>query len=433
MKAKKLTMYKTTTVANIMAALMLVFVSSCTKLDFYPHTSVAPETVSERDMDALLNGMYNAVQNDQGRESYIMFDLVGGNLIGASGGSELAFIRNIMRTDYNLVNNNWSGLYQSLYQVNNVLNIMTSQPESDKRTRMEGTAHFFRAYIYYNLVTRWGDVPLILENTTERVPRDPASDVWRQIEADLAIAMEKAPVFEGDYYYVSQQAAKALLARVLIGQNKLTEAAQVAEELISTESFSLDRFDKIFRHTENNEEIFSFKNLTEESSITLSTLFYTYAHDVSGSYVYKPTDAVMNLFEEGDNRKDMSIATLSALNVINKYPSGQTGTDPVPIIRLGEMYLIAAEGKGLAGLSRLNELRVARDLPAINPSSETAYQDAVALERRRELLAEGFRWFDLVRTGKAVEELGIEEYRMKFPIPDYEREVNPNLTQNEGY
>ncbi|QNL48073.1 RagB/SusD family nutrient uptake outer membrane protein [Olivibacter sp. SDN3] len=428
-----LIMYNTTAISNIMAALVLVFVSSCTKLDFYPHTSVAPETVSERDMDALLNGMYNAVQNNQGRESYIMFDLVGGNLIGGSGGSELPFIRNIMRTDYNLVNNNWSGLYRSLYQVNNVLEIMATLPESDKRVRIEGTAHFFRAYVYYNLVTRWGDVPLILENTTERVSRDLSSAVWSQIETDIAIAMEKTPVFEDDYYYVSQQAAKALLARVLIGQNKMAEAAQIAEELIGTQTFSLDRFDKIFRHQDNNEEIFSFKNLTEESNITLSTLFYTYAHDVSGSYVYKPTEAVMNLFEEEDNRRDMSIATVSSLNVINKYPSGQTGTDPIPIIRLAEMYLIAAEAKGLAGLPLLNELRAARNLPAINPSNESEYQEAVALERRRELLAEGFRWFDLVRTGKAVEELGIEDYRTKFPIPDYEREVNPNLTQNEGY
>src|SRR5690606_22149987 len=135
-------MYQKTAITNILAVLMLVFISSCTKLDFYPHTSVAPESVSERDMDALLNGLYNAVQNNQGRESYIMFDLVGGNLIGSSGGSELAFIRNIMRTDYNLVNNNWSGLYRALYQVNNVLSIMADQPLSDKRERIEGVAHF---------------------------------------------------------------------------------------------------------------------------------------------------------------------------------------------------------------------------------------------------------------------------------------------------
>jgi SusD family. len=69
----------------------------------------------------------------------------------------------------------------------------------------------------------------------------------------------------------------------------------------------------------------------------------------------------------------------------------------------------------------------------VSPANPEEYQEMVALERRRELLAEGFRWFDLVRTGKAVSELGIEPFRTKFPIPDYERLVNPNLTQNIGY
>src|SRR5690606_17581364 len=142
---------------NILAMLVLGFLASCTKLDFYPHTSVAPESVSERDMDALLQGMYNAVQNNQGRESYIMFDLVGGNLIPASGGSGLACIRNIMRTDYTLVNNTWSGLYRALYQANNVLRTMAGPPAPDKREHIEGLAQFLRAYIYCHLVTRWGD------------------------------------------------------------------------------------------------------------------------------------------------------------------------------------------------------------------------------------------------------------------------------------
>jgi hypothetical protein len=97
------------------------------------------------------------------------------------------------------------------------------------------------------------------------------------------------------------------------------------------------------------------------------------------------------------------------------------------------MYLISAEARGLAGLNRLNQLRAARNLPTLNLTDETDYQAAIALERRREFLAEGYRWFDLVRTGKAVETLGIEDYRVKFPIPDYEREVNPALSQNVGY
>jgi hypothetical protein len=414
-----------------------IVLAGCTKLDFYPHSSVSPESVSEKDLDPLLHGMYNAVQNFPGRESYIMYDLVGGNLISSGGGNVLAFINNILRTDYAMVGNNWDGYYRALYQVNNVLQVLERLPDSDKKTKIAGVAHFFRAYIYYNLTTRWGDVPLLRVNTTEKPFRTDQAEVWKFIEEDLLAAMEKAPTFSGDlksnFYYVSREAAQALMARVKLAQGKNEEAAEYAENVINSGLFQLDSFEKIFRKQGNREVIFAFENLTEESSITLSTLFYTYAHPVKGSYVYKPTDDVMNMYEPDDNRKAMSIDTYSSLNVINKYPSGQAGTDPVVIVRLGEMYLISAEAQGLNGLDRLNELRSARNLGPVSPANPEEYQEMVALERRRELLAEGFRWFDLVRTGKAVSELGIEPFRTKFPIPDYERLVNPNLTQNIGY
>lgn len=411
--------------------------TGCTKLDFYPHSAASPDNVSEKDLDPLLKGMYNAAQNFPGRESYIMYDLVGGNLTTASGGNTLAFINNILRTDYSLVRQDWNGYFRALYQVNNVLQILEKMPDSDKKTQVAGVAHFLRAHIYYNLTTRWGDVPLIKVTTSELVSRTAQAEVWQFIEEELTAAMTQAPALiaglNGDYYLASREAAQALMARVKLAQGKKSEAAEYAERIINSGLFQLDRFEKIFRKQDNREVIFAFESLTEESSITLSTLFYTYSHPVKGSYVYKPTDEVMNLYEAGDNRKAMSIDTYTNLNVINKYPSGQAGTDPVIIVRLAEMYLISAEAQGLNGLNRLNQLRAARNLSALNPSNVEEYEQAVALERRRELLAEGFRWYDLVRTGKAVSELGIEWFRQKFPIPDYERLVNENLGQNDGY
>lgn len=411
--------------------------TGCTKLDFYPHSSASPDNVSEKDLDPLMKGMYSAVQNYPGRESYIMYDLVGGNLTTASGGNVLAFIKNIMRTDYSLVRQDWNGYFRALYQVNNVLQILEKMPDSEKKIRVAGVAHFLRGYIYYNLTTRWGDVPLIKASTSELVSRTAQAEVWQFIEEELLAAITQAPSFttdlNGDYYFASGEAAQALMARVKLAQGKKSEAAEYAEKLITSGLFQLDRFEKIFRKQDNKEVIFAFENLTEESSITLSTLFYTYSHPVKGSYVYKPTDEVMNMYEAGDNRRAMSIDTYTNLDVINKYPSGQAGTDPVIIVRLAEMYLISAEAQGLAGLNRLNELRAARNLPALNIVNEGEYEQAVALERRRELLAEGFRWYDLVRTGKAVDALGIEPFRQKFPIPDYERLVNENLGQNDGY
>jgi hypothetical protein len=97
------------------------------------------------------------------------------------------------------------------------------------------------------------------------------------------------------------------------------------------------------------------------------------------------------------------------------------------------MYLISAEAQGFAGLNRLNELRRFRGLPDITPADEASYRDAVMLERRKELLAEGFRWFDLVRWGKAQSVLGLSNMQLKFPIPEDELVLNNLLTQNPGY
>lgn len=414
---------------------------SCTKkLDLYPHSAVSTDNLTENDIEALLNGTYNRVQNSPGRESYIFFDLIGGNLINTSqagGGNVNLFIDNILRPEYSLIGNAWDGYFRALYQVNSLLQGAAQLPDSERKEEILGLGHFFRGYIYYNLVTRWGGVPILRENTQEKLPRDPEAEVWAFIEEELQAAIAAVPTFsagnKGDFYFVSREAAQALMARVKLAQGKKTEAAALAEGLIQSDDFTLDAFSKIFRRQDNREVIFAFKNLTEESSITISTLFYTYSHPEKGSYVYKPSDEAMNMYAANDNRKAYSVDTYSGLNVINKYPSGQTGTDPVVVVRLAEMYLISAEARGLAGLSRLNELRAARGLEAVNPSTEEQYLDLILEERRREFLAEGHYWYDLVRTGKAIEKLNLQPKQVRLPIPESELVLNELMEQNPDY
>lgn len=412
--------------------------ASCSKmLDVKSHSAVATNTLSEADVEAFLVGVYSRVQNAPGPQSYISFDIVGGNLINSgatSDGGLVTFISNVLRPENSLMSGAWNGYYSSLYQVNNLLETLNRIPASARKSEIEGIVHFFRGLIYYNLVTRFGGVPVLEQNTNAKVSRNSAAETWAFIEKELDIAIRQAPAYvTGKYYQVSAVAAKALMARVKLSQGKKPEAAVLAEEVINSGSFTLDAFEKIFRAQTNTEEIFSFRNLTIESSTNVSTLFYTYAHDVKGSYVYRPTQETMDLFSADDKRTAMSVQTFQGLRIINKYPSGQSGTDPLIIVRLGEMYLISAEAKGLAGLGRLNELRAVRGLGPVNPAGETAYLDAVLLERRKELLGEGFRWYDLVRTGKAVSELGIMEREVKFPLPMNELALNGKLEQNDDY
>ena len=421
---------------TIIILLTVAISVSCGKmLDLFPHSAVAPEAVTDSDVPQLRVGMYWRVQELPGRTSYIIEDMLGGNLTQKNSTSTIALINNILNAQSDIVTDAWQGAYKALYQVNNVYSIASRLPEGDLRNQVLGEACYFRAYIYIQLVTRWGDVPLLTENTVDDVPREKAEKVWEQILKDL----DKAISLLGDsksVYYVSQDAAKALKARALLFTGKKAEAALIAEELIAKPRYELDGFDKIFRGGGDKETIFAFKCATADgSNISLSNLFYSYNHPNKGSYVYMPAPDVMTLFEDGDTRKDITVTTLDGLNFINKYPSGQTGTDPFIVSRLAEMYLISAEAKGLeGGQGRLNELRSARGLAPVAPMTEAAFQNAVMLERRREFVGENIRFTDLVRTGRAVTELGIQEYQQLLPIPESELQNNSLLKpQNPNY
>lgn len=417
---------------EIISFITAILMLSCgNQLDIYPHSAVAPESITEKDLPALENGMYYCVQNYPPTQAWILDDIIGGTL-ATSTGNPLDLINLTLSPLNSVVANSWSGYYRALYQINNVLKITENLESSDIRNRVKGEAHYFRAFIYYCLVTRWGDVPLLKENTLELVSRDPKSLVWAFIEEELETAISLLGGSSG-YYYVSKDAAIALKARVMLSQNKMDEAKNAAETIING-SYKLDSFEKIFRKQQNTEVIFAFENLSEESNNNISSCFYTYAHPNKGSYLYRPTKAVMDMYETGDKRKDISIAIISGSDCVNKYPSGQTGTDPVVISRLSEMYLISAEAQGrVNGVDRLNELRNFRGLSDIYPATDDDFITAILQERKKELLGEGFMYFDLVRTGRAQSELGLLDHQLVLPIPGKELLLNPNLTPNKGY
>lgn len=421
----------------ILTASVVLMATGCAKfLDLEPSSAVSPSSVNTKDIAALRNGMYFKVQESPTTSSYIMFDLFGGELTTKSSTNPLDLITSLASSNNSIVEGQWEGYYKALMQVNNVYGIAQGLPEGNERNKMLGECCYFRAYLHLCLVTRFGDVPLMKENTDAKVYRTSAAEVWKFIEDELDKAMDLLGSPDEGYYYLSADAATALRARVALYRGDKTLAAELAESLIANARYGLDSYENIFRGKPNKEMIFGFSCLTsDQSGIALSTLFYSYNHPNAGSYEYRPSADVMAMYDDTDTRKAVSIMVLDNLPSINKYPSGQTGTDPVVISRIGEMYLISAEAKGLqnGGVDRLNDLRTFRGLEKIYPASETELINAVLEERRRELLCEGHRWYDLVRHGKAVEVLGIQPYQTLLPVPASERRANGNLTQNEGY
>ena len=404
-------------------------------LDMEPSSAVSPGSVSSQDIVSLRSGMYLKVQEDPGEKAYVMFDLFGGNLTTKQSKNAIDLINSLSTAQSGEMLAQWQGFYKALMQVNNVYAIAQGMENSAMRNKVLGECHYFRAYLHLCLVTRFGDVPLMKANTDDKVSRTPAAEVWGFIYDELNSAISLLGTPDEGYNYLSADAAKALKARVCLYTGKKKEAAEIAESLIADARYGLDSFEKIFRAAPNKEVIFAFSCLnTDQSKIGISAMFYSYNHPNSGSYSYAPAEDVMTMYNAGDLRKEVSITTLDNLNFINKYPSGQKGTDPVVVSRLAEMYLISAEAQGVAnGLDRLNELRQARGLGKVLPGTEAEFIEAILTERRKEFLCEGHRWYDLVRTGKAVEKLGIQQYQTLMPIPEQERQANRNLTQNTGY
>ncbi|PRD52800.1 RagB/SusD family nutrient uptake outer membrane protein [Sphingobacterium gobiense] len=417
----------------IIAMIVLALCNACAnQLEQYSFTAISPDGVDIRDIPAVRNGMYNSVQNDPTVRSFILFDMLGGTLQTNSGTS-----RDLINATLSPLNatigSSWNGYFSALYQVNNMLAVAEHFPEAELAFLSRGEAHYFRAYIYFCLATRWGDVPILRSNTMERISRDPIANVWAFIEEELDAAATLLGT-ASSYYYVSRDAAIALKARVLLSQGKKQQAADLAERLITSGAYRLDAFERIFRSGANTEIIFAFENRTEESSINISDLFYTYGHPNRGQGSYKPTAETIALFADEDNRKAISLINIAGTECINKYPSGQTGRDPFIVSRIAEMYLISAEAQGRSlGVERLNELRRFRGLADIFPVSDEDYLTAILTERKRELLGENFMYHDLVRTGRAQEELFLLDHQHVLPIPGRELQLNPNLVPNPGY
>lgn len=177
-----------------------------------------------------------------------------------------------------------------------------------------------------------------------------------------------------------------------------------------------------------------------------------------------PTDNMVNAYEDGDARKNVSLRTNYVLNgvtrqynYIAKYlgvPATNLDSDNNWIVlRYADVLLMYAEALNEMSyvpdgeaFSFLNQIRERAQLPRktsnhINPnlriSDQASFRLAIEQERRVELAFEGHRWFDLVRTDRAISvlgNLGMLSHQNVFPIPNSQIEINPGLmTQNQGY
>lgn len=355
--------------------------------------------------------------------------------------------RNSLRADNTAVASIWNAIYNNINRTNHLIQRVPGVPDLSvaERDQILGEAHFLRALHYHNLVRLWDDVPIRtapIESVEEasQVTRAPVADVYSLILSDLDEA--RARLSQGsNTRRATLGAAHALTARVHLYRGDWA-AAESSVQAVEALGYALaDDYSDLFPASGGNtpEDIFR----VQFTAVQWNQLGWYYISSAFGGRgEIAPQQSLMDAYEEGDARRATTIfgdEERAAHGI--KFPS-TAGAENPHVIRFAEVILIKAEA--LARQNRLaeavdeyNRLRVrANLLPHVlgeDVTSADEVLEAIWHERRLELALEGDRLSDLNRTGRAVEVLGIPAHQARFPIPQRELDVAPNLTQNPGY
>lgn len=488
------------------ALLTLGLLTGCSKdyLNLQPRDAVSTDTFYKTQSDAIAatTAAYSQIQKDgfYGHSLWAMDIMADNSYVGGGGaadGIEFQQLDNFSIPASNPVTTSlWQRGYLGIGAANQVLaRVPAIDMDADLKNRCLGEAAFLRALYYFYLVRAFGDMPLVLTPANSpaevaSVTRNPATEVYAQIEKDLKDAITKLDKFTSytgdDVGRATKWSATALLAKVYLTEGKMPEALAQAQLVIKNSGKTLwpNYGDNFNVDTENGQE--SLFEAQYKSGLNQYTTdgpgsainefwgarFYGKPYVVSaGGYGFNiPEKEFVDGYEPGDKRKAVTVFVPGDLytngpkdasgNVqvqpdpkvqplegdpnnfnVRKFYAGALSTiwdSPlnVPILRLSEMYLIVAEAAGPTadGLSAINMVRNRAGLPALT----TFTKETILRERRYEFAFEMDRWYDMKRsntllTNPGLIAKGIKPFNVVLPIPQQEIDVNPNLKQNPGY
>ncbi len=425
---------------------------------------------TEAQVEQAVAGCYRKVAEISTGQLWIYGDMLSDNTSYSynptdRGGANLENIDEFIAT---ADNGEFNGLFQQSYDGIQRANFILEKIDGIKfinpatKTVKEAETRFTRAWNYFNLVRVYGEVPIIFKTVIEpdfqiaqKYPRRPVTEVYSTvIEPDVKFALENLPetVPASEVGRLTKGAAIMLLSHVLITQKKFADANT---ELAKLKGYSLQSdYKNIFDPTKKNtsESIFEIQynpllNVTLNVMNPTATSWTPWG---TGSTIYggssgtrgglnQPTKSLNDAYTAADKRKSVvigSIATTAArgntLLYMNKYNYWDATTKFNPanwiIYRFADAVLLQAEClnetsyPSTQALTLLNSIRTRAGLTArtlAELKSKEEFAQAIQDERRLELAGESHRWFDLVRTGKAVEVMiahGISEKAQKATI-----------------
>lgn len=465
---------------NLLLILTIPFlITSCNNfIDLDPVSQQNANTFykDSLEMDQALTAAYNALQSiDQyGGDGFSSFmevtsDNTWNENVTMGGGAYASFDNFIVDPTNIQVQKTWVACYDGIQRCNIVITRLEKNDEisEDFKLRKQGEAYFLRALTYFNMVRIWGGVPLITEEVTNvndafNHTRSTIEAVYEQIIKDLEFAAKYLPISynSSNMGRATKGAAQTLLAKVYLTRNDWQQALSLLNDVITSGQYDL---------LNNFADVFSVDNKNNKESIfevqfdkTIEGQGYMGGDPlITGSDVNNlPSANLLKLFEENpDDRKEASVINLGVQGWRLYKWHDTKGTNNgmgfnIIVLRYADVLLMAAETmnelgygqpKALEYLNLIRKRSHAQEYTNLDLPNQEVFREAIAKERRLELAFENHRWFDLLRTNKAIEVLNksngasiypisVKSYQLLFPIPQAEIDASGHkLEQNEGY
>lgn len=286
----------------------LFSLNSCS-LDTEPLTQLTETNFYKNTNDAYtaLVGCYDGLQVATGGIGGLSFpvtsEVLSDNCFGGVGNSDGYGFQavdefDISRSpsDVDLYNNNWIAYYKGLYRCNIFLSKMDQIDwggDEALRKNYESQTKVIRAYLYFEMVRLWGNIPLLTEPSSENIPQANPVDVYKVIAEDLVYAAENLPVESYSAVengVINRWAAKALLGRVylyytgyygasdLVGIVTKSQALGHLEDVISSSGHGLvDNFANLWPAASGDNYI------GEANKENVFSIKYTYTSDYNGN------------------------------------------------------------------------------------------------------------------------------------------------------
>ena len=496
-------------------AILAASLSSCVNdwLDVAPSdgTDADAALTSSSDLAAARTGMYEALKGNSnlvdyyGQQFFVYGDVHAGddyqyNNLGGSNRTSFYYDMNYQTasefsSSTSSSNVAWKSPYIVIGRANRIIAAAEGGALSDaaeaKATidQYAAEAKVLRALAHFDLVRIYGKpytedqgaslgVPLVTEvlESNAKPARSTVAEVYTQVVKDLTEAISSnALATETEPGYVSVWGAKAILSRVYLNMGDYANALSVAEDIIKNSGAALwtrDQYFKAWDASTPNESEFLFR---------LNVAGSTDNNDLNGIGNLQQRDGYKEMVatkkfvdmltsDPEDVRNDMFLPATAAKEVatygtnkvyLNKL-RGQGGNlrnvTIVPIIRLSEVYLTAAEcafrnndkTKAVEYLNDLVKNRTTTEASLATVDNITL--ERILIERRKELIGEGQRYFDALRNNETITRYTSEAdkgwhktlskdaqsfdrdyFKAIAAIPQAEINANPNIKQNTGY